>query len=47
MDEPDITAVVTDGIYTTCDICFAIVAHNEGHIAWHLSRNEGTTDANS
>lgn len=35
----------TDGIYTTCPICFAIAASGTGHEAWHRSRGEGMTDA--
>lgn len=37
----------TDGIYTTCPICFAIAASGAGHDAWHRSRGEGMTDADS
>lgn len=36
----------TDGIYTTCELCFAIVAHEAGHEAWHRSRGEAGSDAN-
>ena len=35
----------TDGIYSTCPICFAIAASGAGHEAWHMSRGEGMTDA--
>lgn len=34
-----------DGIYSTCDRCFGIVANAEGHEAWHRSRGEGEPDA--
>jgi hypothetical protein len=38
------TEVAADGIYATCGICFAIVAHESGHTAWHLSRGEVVSD---
>jgi hypothetical protein len=38
--------VVTDGIYATCEICFAIVADPQAHTAWHESRGEVSNDAN-
>lgn len=41
MDETDPTAeAAVDGIYSTCEICFGIVAHRAGHEAWHRSRGE-------
>ncbi|WP_337004121.1 MULTISPECIES: hypothetical protein [unclassified Microbacterium] len=54
MDEPNEADLIsdeppaeppTDGIYTTCPICFAIAASGAGHEAWHASRGEGMTDA--
>lgn len=33
-----------DGIYSTCPVCFAIIAFKQGHQAWH-SRGEGVTNA--
>lgn len=39
------TAETTDGIYSTCPLCFAIVASGSGHEAWHSSRGEAMTDA--
>lgn len=46
MDESlDVSPLVADGIYTTCGLCFAIVAHQQGHDAWHLSRGEAVNDA--
>lgn len=34
----------SDGIYSTCPICFAIVASKQGHEAWHEPPSEGVTD---
>lgn len=34
-----------DGIYSTCPQCFAIVAYEVGHKAWHESRGEVVPDA--
>lgn len=46
MDEQEpTTAEAVGGIYTTCSICFAIVAHQAGHEAWHMSRGEAVSDA--
>ncbi len=43
MDETD--APLSDGIYSTCPVCFAIVADQAGHAAWHVSRGEVVPDA--
>lgn len=48
MDEEPLETDITpssDGIYATCGICFAIVAHDIGHEAWHASRGEVVQDA--
>lgn len=42
-DDTNPEADTADGIYSTCPLCFAIVAHAAGHTAWHESRGEQVT----
>lgn len=45
MDDEQAVEATKDGIYATCGVCFAVVAHEVGHMAWHESRGEEATSA--